>query len=114
MARGSRDRALARAGPSPSDGSDDVDDEVAAFHKSADRLALNVDDDDSESGATSSEEEEEVLGGTSSEERDESEDDDDDDSEDGDGRLAQRECVGRERRAVVFVWGVAQGRRRGG
>ena len=94
MTRGSRARALARAGPAPSDGSDDVDDEVAAFHKSADRLALNVDDDDSDTGGSSSEEEEEVLGGTSSES--DASSDDDDDEEDGDGRLAQRECGERE------------------
>jgi U3 small nucleolar RNA-associated protein 3 len=71
------------------------DDEVDAFHKSKDRLALNVSDDDEESESGSDEEGLEdggdLLGLSDDDDDDESDDDDDESDEDGDGRLAQRE-----------------------
>lgn len=71
------------------------DDEVDAFHKSKDKLALNVsddDDDESESGDDDGLDDDDDLLGLSDDDDDESNDDEsDDDDEDGDGRLAQRE-----------------------
>jgi len=70
------------------------DDEVDAFHKSKDKLALNVSDDDASSDSGSDDEgmgdDGDLLGLSDDESDDESESDDD---EDGDGRLAQRELI---------------------
>ena len=75
------------------------DDEVDAFHKSKDRLALNVSDDD-ESGSESDgdlDDGGDLLGLSDDDESDDDESDDDesddDDDEDGNGRLAQREFL---------------------
>ena len=83
-----------RRGNKNFDGQMPSDDEVDAFHKSKDRLALNVSDDDDESesdddGSHDLEDGGDLLGLSDDDDDDESDDDDDD--EDGDGRLAQRE-----------------------
>ena len=75
------------------------DDEVDAFHKSKDRLALNVSDDDDEESEESEddglEDGGDLLGLSDDDESDDDDDEesDDDDDEDGNGRLAQREFV---------------------
>ena len=82
------------------------DDEVDAFHKSKDRLALNLSDDDEEDSESGSDGDEglkdggDLLGLSDDDESDESDEsdddesaDDDDEDEDGNGRLAQRELI---------------------